>query len=268
MFRQLVKITEFHYSTGAQSQQDVASAQLELSLLEDRLTRTHEQEEVARASLSQWVGDVAWGGISDILPDLSAIQDRTALSDGLDQHPLIRAEVARMDAADNGVQLALEQYKPGFVLDVTYGFRNGRDPDGGNRPDMLTGMVFIDIPLFTSRRQDKRLAASRLDYLAAGYARADRLRKMKQELDGAYKRWQRLGERGRLFDKRLLGEAALNAEASLNAYQSGITEFTTLIRARLRELDARLQALRIRVDRAKVQAGLLYLSGNLNGASL
>ncbi len=267
LFRQLVKITEFHYSTGAQSQQDVASAQLELSLLEDRLTRTYEQGEVARASLSQWIGDLAWGRIGGELPDLTAIQDRAALAKDLDLHPLIRAELARMEAADNGVQLALEQYKPGFMLDVTYGFRNGRDPDGGNRPNMFTGMVLIDIPLFTSKRQDKRLAASRLNYLAAGYARADRLRKMKQELDGSYKRWQRLGERGRLFDQRLLGEASLNSEASLNAYQSGITEFTTLIRARLRELDARLQALRIRVDRAKVQAGLLYLNGTLDGAS-
>jgi len=241
---------------------------LELSLLEDRLTRTREQEELARAALSQWVGEPAWSGISGTLPELAAIQDSAALADALDRHPLIRAEEARMEAADNGVQLALEQYKPGFMLDVTYGFRNGRDTDGSNRPNMLTGMVLIDIPLFTSKRQDKRLAASRLDYLAAGYARADRLRKMKKELDGSYRRWQRLGERGRLFNKRLLGEARLNAEASLNAYQSGITEFTTLIRARLRELDARLQALRIRVDRAKVQAGLLYLSGNPGETSL
>lgn len=272
LFRQLVKITEFHYSTGAQSQQDVASAQLELSLLEDRLTRTREQGEVARAALSQWVGQAAWGGIGGDLPELGAVEDQAALSKGLEQHPLIRAELARMEAADNGVQLALEQYKPGFMVDVTYGFRNGRDADGSDRPNMLTGMVLVDIPLFTSKRQDKRLAASRLDYIAAGYARADRLRKLQQQLDGDYKRWQRLGERNRLFDQRLLGEASLNAEASLSAYQNGITEFTTLIRARLRELDARLQALRIRVDRAKVQAGLLYLSGDPathhSGASL
>ena len=267
LFRQLVKITEFHYSTGAQSQQDVASAQLELSLLEDRLARSHEQEEVARADLSQWVGDAAWQPLGNTLPTLSALRDRKAITTGLNQHPLIRAELARMDAADNGVQLALEQYKPGFALDLTYGFRNGRDPDGSNRPDMFTGMVLIDIPLFTSKRQDKRLAASRLNYLAAGYARADRLRKMKRQLDANYGRWQALGKREQLFNKRLLGEAGLNAEASLNAYQTGVAEFTTLIRARLRQLDARLQALRIKVDRAKVQASLLYLNGNMDGAS-
>jgi len=83
LFRQLVKITEFHYSTGAQSQQDVASAQLELSLLEDRLARSHEQEEVARADLSQWVGDAAWQPLGNTLPTLSALRDRKAITTGL-----------------------------------------------------------------------------------------------------------------------------------------------------------------------------------------
>jgi outer membrane protein TolC len=269
LFKELVQVTEFQYSTGSQSQQDVASAQLELSLLEDRLTRTQEQEEIARAALSQWIGEAAAEDkLTPRIPELAALRDRKALTGTLGDHPLIRAEEARMEAADNGVQLALEQYKPGFAVDLTYGFRNGFDPDGSNRPDMFTGMVLIDIPLFTSKRQDKRLAASRLNYLAAGYARADRLRKMKRDLAADFSRWHKLDKRGRLYRKRLLREAKLNAQASLSAYQNGVTEFTTLIRARLRQLDTRLQALRIKVDRAKVQANILYLGGELKAASL
>jgi hypothetical protein len=111
----------------------------------------------------------------------------------------------------------------------------------------------------------KRLAASRLERLAAGYARADRLRNLQRTLAADYRRWQCLGERAALFDECLLGEAELNAEASLGAYQNGITEFTPLIRARLRQLDTRLQALRVRVDRAKAQAELPYLAADLRG---
>jgi outer membrane protein TolC len=55
--------------------------------------------------------------------------------------------------------------------------------------------------------------------------------------------------------------SAANAQASLNAYQSGVTEFSTLMRARITELDVRLDDLRVRVDRAKAQASLLYLAG-------
>ena len=76
-----------------------------------------------------------------------------------------------------------------------------------------------------------------------------------------YADWQRLGERAALYEAKLLREATANADASLHAYQSGVTEFTTLMRARITELDVRLDELRIRVDRARAQANLLYLAG-------
>jgi outer membrane protein TolC len=61
----------------------------------------------------------------------------------------------------------------------------------------------------------------------------------------------------------MLREAGANAQASLKAYQSGVTEFTTLMRARITDLDVRLDELRIRVDRAKAHARLLYLAGGV-----
>jgi outer membrane protein TolC len=73
--------------------------------------------------------------------------------------------------------------------------------------------------------------------------------------------WQRLGERSALYESRLLQVSTANAQASLKAYQSGVTEFTTLMRARITDLDVRLADLRIRVDHAKAQASLLYLAG-------
>ena len=63
-------------------------------------------------------------------------------------------------------------------------------------------------------------------------------------------------------------ESADNAEAALNAYQSGINEFTTLMRARITELDVRLQDLRVRVDRARAHARLLFLVPGHNESSL
>ena len=82
---------------------------------------------------------------------------------------------------------------------------------------------------------------------------------LRRTLAREYANWQRLGEREALFRTQLIQEASANAEASLSAYQSGTTEFTTLMRARITELDIRLRAHRVRVDRAKAQARLLYL---------
>jgi hypothetical protein len=52
-----------------------------------------------------------------------------------------------------------------------------------------------------------------------------------------------------------------NAKAALYGYQSRGTQFNTLMRARITKLETELKALRLRTDRAQVQAQLLYLSG-------
>ena len=61
-------------------------------------------------------------------------------------------------------------------------------------------------------------------------------------------------------------EAHDNADAALSSYQNGINEFTTLMRARLMELEVSLQDIRIRVDRAKAAAGLLFLAAGTTDA--
>jgi outer membrane protein TolC len=54
---------------------------------------------------------------------------------------------------------------------------------------------------------------------------------------------------------------------ALNAYQSGVSEFNTLMRANITELDVRLENLRIRVNRAIAKAQILYVIGDFAGKS-
>ena len=46
------------------------------------------------------------------------------------------------------------------LIDVTYGERTGRNLNGSGRADFFSAMLMVDIPLFTNKRQDKRLTAS------------------------------------------------------------------------------------------------------------
>jgi outer membrane protein TolC len=126
----------------------------------------------------------------------------------------------------------------------------------------MAAMVSLDLPLFPKNRQDRRLSASLQQAGATQLSLDDRLRELQRMLESDYASWQRLGERLQLYESQLQQEAAANAQASLKAYQSGVTEFSTLMRARITDLDVQLEALRIRVDRAKAQSSLLYLAGD------
>jgi outer membrane protein TolC len=261
LFSQLVDITRAHYATGRVSQQDVLNASLELARLDDRSTRILNAADTSRATLMKWIGEPASLPLNSNFPALPPPAAKADIQAALPEHPAIRVETARLEAENQSIHIAREQYKPGWSAGLEYRKRFGDDPDGDNRSDMMAAMLTVDIPLFTKNRQDKRLSASIQQASSVQLTRDDKLRELKQQLDTDYANWQRLGERAELYKSQLLQASTANAQASLNAYQSGVTEFTTLMRARITDLDVRLADLRIRVDRAKSLASLLYLEG-------
>ncbi len=263
-FAQLVEVTQYQYAVGKQNQQDVIRAQLELSMLDDRLEKIRSQQDKSRAELSKWVGAmVANRPLSRVFPKLASPPDQAVIEADLLKHPLVQVDKAQVKANQENVALAREAYKPGWSLGVFYGFRDGQNPNGDSRPDFFTAMVTVDVPIFHDKRQDRQLAASQYQVQAAMLARDERLRDLKQVLDAKYAEWIRLGERYELYQQTLLLQARNNAQAALLAYQNDTGDFASLMRARITELDTQLKALRIRVDRGKVQARLLYLGGEL-----
>jgi len=267
LFSELVKITESSYAAGRVNQQDVVLADLELSRLDDRSTKIKSNEETYRVKLAQWIGDVAWNAISAEFPVLPVLPEKIDMNQVLPQHPLIRAETANINASKQNTEMARQQYKPGWSLLLDYGYRAGNNPDGTDRADFATAIVSMDIPLFTDNRQDKRLASNEQKVSVARYDKDDRLRQLKQLYEQNQHRWQRLAEREALYKNSLLKAAKNNSKAALNAYQSGVSEFNTLMRAQITELDVRLEDLRIRVERAIAQAHILYVIAGFPGDS-
>ena len=261
LFAQLVDITQAHYATGRVSQQDVLRASLELSRLDDRTTRIRNEADKGRAALMKWIGEASSLPINNNFPGLPALPARETIETALTEHPVIRTETAKLEASNRKIQIAREQYKPGWSAGLEYRKRFGNNPNGSDRADMMAAMLTVDLPLFPKNRQDKRLSASIQQAESVQLTRDDKLRELKRMLDADYANWLRLGERATLYESQLLRESIANAQASLNAYQSGVTEFTTLMRARITDLDVHLDDLRVRVDRAKAQANLLYLAG-------
>ena len=262
LFSELLTITQRQYASGRDNQHDVLRAQLELSLMDDRIMETEQQKDVARGGLARYVVfEQASRPLPDKFPDLKSIPALDQIKQNLPIHPLILIEDAAIAASSKKVGEAEQQYKPGWSVDVTYGNRNGLNGDGSGRPDMLSAMVMIDVPLFTGNRQDKKLSAAKKQSLAQQFKRDDRLLELSSMLETEYANWTRLKQRLELYRQRASMDAKSNAESTLKAYQSDTADFTTLMRAQLTELNTQLDMLRVRVELAKAQARLLYLTG-------
>jgi outer membrane protein TolC len=263
LFNELSNITQSLYAVGRRKQEDVLQAELELGLLDDRETQVLTMAEISRANLAKLIGpQAAQRPLYKQFPNLPPIVSQVGKPERLNEHPLLQFEQARIDASQKNVEIARQAYKPEWALDVTYGFRDGYNPDGTDRADLLSAMVLMDMPIFTGNRQDKTLEASKLKHQAALYSREDRLRELNKLWEATYAEWTRLGERLRLFETSLVGKAHNNANAALHAYQNDRGDFSSVMRASIMEFETQLKALSVRVEHAKSQAKLLYLLGD------
>jgi outer membrane protein TolC len=260
-FERLVKNAEMHYATGHGNQQDVVKMQLELARLEDEKAMLSIEEKSMRSELSQWLKEVAYQPIDKAFPRLHSPDKKEIIQANLINHPVIYREDKQIEIASWDVKINEEQYKPEYDIELTYGKRFGQEAEGMSRPDLVSAMLTIDFPLFPDKRQNKMLSASKQELLASRYMRTDKLRMLSSLLEKTYAQWQGLNKRYQHYQQKLLPDSQLNIDTALTAYQSGVTDFSTVIYAQLTRLEMQLSALRIQVDSAKAQATLLYLMG-------
>jgi outer membrane protein TolC len=261
VFSDLAAITEDYYATGRVQQQDVLRAAVELAKVEDRASRIAQEEEQARARLEAWIGPAAWQDLAAEWPELGALPPLDRLRQGLATHPRVAALQRQADAADTGIALAEQRYRPEFGVDLAYGGRGGDNPDGSPRSDLFSIMLTMDLPLFRADRQDRYKAAAVAESSAALFSRDDMLRRMNAEAAMYSATLARQQERLALFEESLLPDAGFNAEAAYSAYQAALENLTTLMRARITEYDLQLEYAALRAESLKTRARLLYLSG-------
>ena len=245
------------FAAGKGSSEDVLRARFELSVLDDRLIEIDRQIARARADLARWIGpERAARPLPDDLPVLPVPSPIAGIRAALSSHPSVKVADALIAARRAEIAIARQQYKPGFTAEVGYGVR------GGRQTDFASAGVIMDLPIFTAKRQDRRLAAAKAEESAARLDRDLLLRELNKRLDRAAADWARLSERVTLYRRVVRARAADTTEAALNSYRAAVTDFAELIRARLAELDAETTALKLEIERAKTQAELLFLEGD------
>ena len=267
LFQQLVKVSQSQYVAGRKKQQDVLQAEVELSLVEDQLEKVEAELEVARAAFAKWVGhDVAQrklNAISDFLGGLMLTEQQMTVQ-MLNAHPRIAQSNAMIDVAEKDVSLADEKTNAQWGFDISYGLRQGDNPamaGGGERPDFLSMMATVSIPVFSNDKNDRVIAASQQKLQEKKYRRQDVLRELHSQLNQAKARWYKTIERISRYKEKVLPQAKQNAKAAMSAYQSGVGSFVALTRARVSEFKAQLSHIKLVVEKANVLAEIRYLVG-------
>ena len=251
--RKQLEAAEGRYRAAADMQQALIRARQALARVNEREPMLKAQIARARAQLGRWIGDAAALALPVALPALPVpAPDFDAV-----RPPELLAAEAMHNAARLEVDMARQEYKPGWMLDLQYGFRRPM-PDGTERPDMVTAMVTFDLPIFRSKRQDRRLAEKQALESGARLETEDKRRELVAMHQSMRAEYEALAARARIFEEQLLPAIRREAQVTVAGFARDQVEYRE---AQMKALEAEQEYTRVRVDLAKTQAELLYLTG-------
>jgi len=240
---QLLEVAETRYATGNGLQQDVLQAQVELSKLLDEKISLDKRRRTLEDRINALLNRASYTPVTAPLelryPDLQlnvqALQDQA-----LKNNPRLKIRLADISIADKEIELARKDYWPDMDVRLAYGQRD-EDRAGKSLPDMVTGSVTMNIPLWQRSRQDSKLAAVKKNRQAAFSFYRNLLESLPHQVDALATEIRDTQKNYRLFNDALLVQAEQWASSSLSAYEVGSVNFNTMIGAQVRLLRFELQ---------------------------
>jgi outer membrane protein TolC len=249
------------YASGEGKQLDVLQAGLDVAMLREQLLDLDRDEAMRRAQLGRWIGeDEARRAEANALPARATLEPLPVLEERLLRHPAQVDFERRIEAAETATSLAQQRNRPGWMLDLSYGLRSGT-MDGESRPDMVSAMVTVDLPLFRGNRQDREVSAARAEARGLHEMHDDHQREMRAMLAEAWSVAGRTAELEQFYESDLLPLAGQSVQAALLAYRANRTMIDDVIAARRAALETSLKHLRLAADRTQAQYDVEYLTG-------
>lgn len=219
------RIAETRFSVGKGIQQDVIKAQLEISLLLERLETLERERRQLQARINGLLDrrpdepvSATLAFTAAALPELEALQ---ALAER--QNPALRRDAELINRGQQAVQLARKELLPDVVVNVT------SQRFVGEMPWMFGVDVMVRVPLYWQRKQRPLIAEATAALEGGRRMRENTLSMARAEVTAEHLAATTSKRLVVLFSDSVLPQARLALESSLASYQVGTVDFLTML---------------------------------------
>lgn len=246
----VIRVAEAHYAAGLTGQQDVLKARVEATRLGETASALLEQrrsvlaelnglldresttpvgsapipERVTRAALAsdpariRFATQILGSRAADSpLPPLATLQEFA-----LNQNARLREQQAMIAAQSRRVALAEKAVKPDIDLSLQYGQRN-------QRPDMISAIVSIPLPIHKRARQDQEISEARSVLAAMQAEQTGEINKLRAEVARLVSDLERNRTQLALYAKAILPQSQAAVSSSLASYQAGKSDLLSVL---------------------------------------
>ncbi|MBU1564532.1 MAG: TolC family protein [Proteobacteria bacterium] len=263
--KQILRVTETRYSTGAGLQQDILAAQVQLSeLIEEDVTLNSKQRALfdRLGALLNRTNIYSQGKTELPVPEEIIVSKDALSAQALRSAPLLEAQRAVIDRAKLEVDLAEKDYMPNIDVRLSYGQREDNPVNGTGRADLLSIGATFSVPLWQNIKQDNKLAAAKRRLSSAEKGLIGLELSLPHKIDGLLAEIASARENHQLFAKALSFQASQLADSSLAAYSVGKVEFNSMLSARIRLERVELKSEKYKYEAYKKLAELEEIVGS------
>jgi len=260
---QFLKIAESRYAVGQSTQADVLKAQTQLAKMSDDLLRMERERPAMEAELAKLLGRAGepqrLGARLPGVRDLS-LSFESLLEAAVNRRPQLLGLRTVIDKGNTALELARKDYQPDFDLRLSYGQRESM-LDGTPRPDMVSVIVAINLPIWGGQKRDPRIAEAQAmrDQAMSMY------RAQENELAAKLRQQMAMVEQSRksarLYESTILPQAELAVESTLAAYRVNRAELLMLLDSQMNFLNYRINRAGAVVNFNKALAEIDWLTG-------
>ncbi len=219
-------IAEARFGVGKGTQQDVLKAQLEISLLLERLQTLERDRGTLQARINGLLdrppdtplpATLSFAAV-DPLPDAAGLQ---ALAEGND--PVLRRDERLIDRGQQSLALAKKEALPDFAIAFT-------SQQYAEEMPWMYGIDFMmKIPLYWQRKQRPMIAEATAALERSKQIREDTLATARAQVTEEYLAATTSKHLVDLFSDSVLPQAHLALESSMASYQVGTVDFLTML---------------------------------------
>jgi outer membrane protein TolC len=263
LLTQVARVSEARYAAGKAAQQDVLKAQTELAILEARIAEKQQDRTTAEAELNALLnrkpgaplGEPEDPGVTPLSLTVDELLAKAAATS-----PDLRKALEMIQRNELAVNLARKDFHADPTLSAGYFYMGGM-------PAMYQFRVDLPIRLHKDTRQRPaldeqvdRLSESRHDFAAAEQNLQFRTREAYAQAQTAYRLMK-------LYGDTILPESTLTIESSLASYETGATDFLSVLTNVITKIDSeeryheQLMMYDIAVARLEEMTGVSVTSG-------
>ena len=225
LLNRFTSVARSRYEVGSGLQQDVLRAQVEETILEDRLSVLDQEAGSLAGRINQLLHrspETPFNTVREIVPSILPFTVEQLYAVAEEANPILDSNRLEIDRNSGALELARKEHLPDIEVRFGRMFMGSFD-------DMWEASVSVDIPLFYNQKERRgvesavaALEESRSRFAAAGQA-------LFREVSDHFLAAQRTDRLERLYREAVIPQASLTLEASLTAYRVGNLDFLTVL---------------------------------------